>query len=885
MNDDQQPPAWATTLLQRITIMEQQINNSPLVNIDPNVVLRAPGADFTPSSNMLEEFPYIQDDLFKRPLEENDRRRFLFDCPKNTLRNYDPPKLNKVQLNSSHKQFDASLSTIQYRLSGITRPMDWFAYQLLHANWDPATLKQQARDFTYAVHELISDLASHITTLRTDNMFRGLPNGLEPPAPSTEKFLIDTQDMLDHIKLQQSVQNATQKQRNKRNNGPRSKRFNNNSDETHFSSTRSNSGFGNSSNNQPTNNYGQSSTYSDQVGGRLASFSSSWSSLLGFSVHPWLLRLLHQGYSIPLTSPPPLRFCNPSPFDTDNSLTTQTIDQEIQKLLSKQAIELVQNPHQPTGFHSNLFVIPKKDGGLRPVLNLKPLNRYLPIQHFKMETMTTITNLLQPGDYLTSIDLKDAFHHILIHKQFRHLLRFQWKQQTYQYRVLPFGLSLSPLIFTKVLKPVLKWARRKGIRITAYLDDMLIMGKTFQQTQVYTQQVCKKMTELGWLLNFSKSSLTPSQSITHLGMNINSQTMVISVPGKKIRSIRRMAYSLLKQTTVSWTHLARFIGTTMATQMGNAQARFRTRHLLTQLNQSRHRSTSAITAQMQKELLWWITELKKWNGRHLISTLPITQIFTDASDMGYGFVWGNNSFQGTWSPIERQLHINQKELLVIQKVFQYIPIPPNHHIQLCIDNTSAIAYIKHFGGTKSSSLNQIALDIWKFCFRNCIQLSTLYVPSKLNPADAPSRAIQNQIEWSLPQHTFQWLDKLWGPHHIDLFASHKNHLLQHFVSWNYHPEAIWTNAFSRPWHLMPGRLYLAPPWNLILQTLQTLLRHRLPATLITPNWPTAPWYPLALQLASRSPLTLEIPTTAENDQDSSLFKKNKKWTLLAWNLH
>jgi hypothetical protein len=204
--------------------MEQQINNSPLVNIDPNIVLRAPGADFTPSSNMLEEFPYIQDDFFKRPLEENDRRRFLFDCPKNTLRNYDPPKLNKVQLNSPHKQFDASLSTIQYRLSGITRPMDWFAYQLLHANWDPATLKQQARDFTYAVHELISDLASHITTLRTDNMFRGLPNGLEPPAPSTEKFLIDTQDMLDHIKLQQSVQNATQKQRNKRNNGPRSKR-------------------------------------------------------------------------------------------------------------------------------------------------------------------------------------------------------------------------------------------------------------------------------------------------------------------------------------------------------------------------------------------------------------------------------------------------------------------------------------------------------------------------------------------------------------------------------------------------------------------------------------------------------------------------------------
>lgn len=68
------------------------------------------------------------------------------------------------------------------------------------------------------MNELLSDLASHVTTLRTGNMFRGLPNDLEPPAPSTDKFLIDTQEMLDHIRLQQSMQNATQ--RNRRNKGP-----------------------------------------------------------------------------------------------------------------------------------------------------------------------------------------------------------------------------------------------------------------------------------------------------------------------------------------------------------------------------------------------------------------------------------------------------------------------------------------------------------------------------------------------------------------------------------------------------------------------------------------------------------------------------------------
>lgn len=148
-------------------------------------------------------------------MDDADRRRFLFDCPKNTLRIYDPPKLNKVQLNSPYKHFDTTLFNLQYRLSGITRLLNWFAYQLCQDNWDADALRQQAKDFNHAVHEFLADLASHITTLRTENRFRGMPNNLEPPASSSVSFLIETQVMLDYIKLQQSVHNATSKQRNR----------------------------------------------------------------------------------------------------------------------------------------------------------------------------------------------------------------------------------------------------------------------------------------------------------------------------------------------------------------------------------------------------------------------------------------------------------------------------------------------------------------------------------------------------------------------------------------------------------------------------------------------------------------------------------------------
>jgi len=124
-----------------------------------------------------------------------------------------------------------------------------------------------------------------------------------------------------------------------------------------------------------------------------------------------------------------------------------SIDKEVSDLLSKNAIEPCTGP----GFSSQLFVIPKKTGELRPVLNLRRLNQYLPIQPFKMETISQVVHLTKRNDYLTSIDLRDAFLHVPIHPSSRRYLQFQWRGKLYQFKVLPFGLSLAPLIFIKVL--------------------------------------------------------------------------------------------------------------------------------------------------------------------------------------------------------------------------------------------------------------------------------------------------------------------------------------------------------------------------------------------------------------------------------------------------
>lgn len=371
---------------------------------DPNVVVRTPGSDFTPSVDMVQNHPYITEDFFKRLLDENQLRRYLFERPKNTLRQYDPPKLNNVQLSPSAKLVDIQLAHIQYRLSGITRPLDRLTYRLLQGNWDLPTLQQQSRDIVVAMYEHLSDIASHITTLRTQNVYRGIPRRVEAPPKSDDNLLLDTTAMVEHIKLQRAVQQATQLQSNrKRNNGPRSKRsaFGNTNQPTHSSPSSAESDPVSQATHQSSSWDFQQRTHQQEnqlveAGGRLSLFAPAWSSSSGFSLHPWILNILQNGYQIPLVSPPPLRLSpayQPSPRSISNSISTsQVIDQELSTLLDRRTIEPVQSSNTPS-FLSNLFIILKKDGGLHPVLNLKQLNQYLSTQHFKMETMKTITHL------------------------------------------------------------------------------------------------------------------------------------------------------------------------------------------------------------------------------------------------------------------------------------------------------------------------------------------------------------------------------------------------------------------------------------------------------------------------------------------------------------
>ena len=150
------------------------------------------------------------------------------------------------------------------------------------------------------------------------------------------------------------------------------------------------------------------------TGGRLYHFRKAWKNI---STDKWTQSVIRNGYRIQFRVRPKLtkvvpQFLRATPSDPEKIQLLQT---EVKSMLDKHAIEPVSSCHPKGGYYSRLFLVRKKLGGWRPVIDLSRLNRHVITPHFKMETLDSVRLSLQKHDWAISLDLTDAYFHTPIH--------------------------------------------------------------------------------------------------------------------------------------------------------------------------------------------------------------------------------------------------------------------------------------------------------------------------------------------------------------------------------------------------------------------------------------------------------------------------------------
>ena len=157
--------------------------------------------------------------------------------------------------------------------------------------------------------------------------------------------------------------------------------------------------------------------------------------------------IINNGYLMPFTT-------IPTPFYAPNNKSSlrhsQFVSQAITKLQQNNCVEEL----KPKPYCCNPPTV-AEGKKLHLVLDLPHVNKHINHSKFYYENLSTLSEMLNKGDYFATFNLTFSYHHIEIHPEHRKFLDFEWpfgdcSTRYFQFCFLPFGLASTCYVFTKV---------------------------------------------------------------------------------------------------------------------------------------------------------------------------------------------------------------------------------------------------------------------------------------------------------------------------------------------------------------------------------------------------------------------------------------------------
>ena len=564
-----------------------------------------------------------------------------------------------------------------------------------------------------------------------------------------------------------------------------------------------------------------------------------------------ILNIIQEGYKLPFVETP-----SEAIFRNNNSaiVDSEFVQKSIEELLLAGSISECKTPPKVV---NPLSVAINSHGKKRLILDLRYVNNHLYKDKIKFDDWKCFENYLKASEgYLFKFDLKNGYHHVDIYHSHQTYLGFSWEfngiTKYFVFTVLPFGLTSAPFVFTKIVRPLVKYWRGHAVKIACFLDDGLGIGYQYNEALRCSKFVKSSLINSGFVPNDTKSIWIPCQNIIWLGIEIDINNNMLKITSHRITSILNKIERLTNKIYISARELSQLAGKIVSTKfiIGNI-IHLKTRNIFKTIEErSSWDSKFNLSVQPEtiKEIVFWKNNIKNLNKKFIREyKTPSFVVYSDASDSGLASIYKEKGKDyvcyKNFSDKEKSLSSTWRELEAIRYSLNCSKEKFKNKIIFWYTDNYACSLIVRKGSTKSH-LHNLALEIHNLTFKYSIDLNVCWVPREENTeADLLSKQIDYD-DWYITSELVSMLTRKWGKVTIDRFASHTNRKVDRFNSKYICPGTEGVNAFSVDWSHENN--LLVPPVYLIPKTITHFLASKFSskAILLCPYWPSSTFWPM-----------------------------------------
>ena len=206
----------------------------------------------------------------------------------------------------------------------------------------------------------------------------------------------------------------------------------------------------------------------------------------------------------------------------------------------------------------------------RPCLDLsRHVNKYLQDWPTKLSNLDSSAPLLDPGDWQAACDLENQYFHVRVHPNHQKYLGFkirdnQGKEEYYVFCVMVYGIKIATAVVTRLIKPIVRYVHQKGIRFSIYIDDGRTIGASQEVTAEHHEIVLRTFEKAGWNIQYSKTSIVPTQHLYYQGFINDSKNMLYYLPQFKKNHLKTELDALIHESEnnspITVRRVARVIG-------------------------------------------------------------------------------------------------------------------------------------------------------------------------------------------------------------------------------------------------------------------------------------------------------------------------------------